>query len=98
MVERAGATAPTSAPARGCPFHGDVAADFRPFDLKEPFPFLERARHEQPVFHSEELGFWIVTRYLGLTVADGLRTWTVLTTVLGVAGFLLTWAVFALGG
>ena len=45
-----------------------------------------------------DAGFWIVTRYLGLTVADGLRTWTVLTTVLGVAGFLLTWAVFALGG
>ena len=45
-----------------------------------------------------DAGFWIVTRYLGLTVADGLRTWTVLTTVLGVAGFLLTWAVFTLGG
>ena len=63
MVERAGATAPTSAPARGCPFHGDVAADFRPFDTKDPFAFLERARHEQPVFHSEELGFWVVTRH-----------------------------------
>jgi GntP family gluconate:H+ symporter len=45
-----------------------------------------------------DAGFWIVTRYLGLTVADGLRTWTVLTTILGVAGFLLTWAVFALAG
>ncbi|SIS01220.1 GntP family transporter [Microbacterium sp. RURRCA19A] len=45
-----------------------------------------------------DAGFWIVTRYLGLTVADGLRTWTVLTTILGLAGFLLTWAVFALAG
>ena len=46
-----------------------------------------------------DAGFWIVTRYLGLTVADGLRTWTVLTTILGVAGFLLSWAVFlAVGG
>ena len=43
-------------------------------------------------------GFWIVTRYLGLSVADGLRTWTLLTTILGVAGFLLTWVVFALAG
>jgi GntP family gluconate:H+ symporter len=40
--------------------------------------------------HVNDSGFWIVTRFLGLSVGDGLRTWTVLTTVLGVAGFLLT--------
>lgn len=48
--------------------------------------------------HVNDSGFWIVTRYLGLSVADGLRSWTVLTTVLGVAGFLITcglWAVLA---
>ncbi|WP_348754604.1 GntP family transporter [uncultured Aquincola sp.] len=41
--------------------------------------------------HVNDSGFWIVTRYLGLSVADGLRSWTVLTTVLGLAGFALTW-------
>lgn len=46
--------------------------------------------------HVNDSGFWIVTRYLGLSVADGLRTWTVMTTVLGVAGFLLTWVLWAL--
>lgn len=45
--------------------------------------------------HINDSGFWIVTKYLGLSVKDGLRTWTVLTTVLGVVGFLLTWLVFA---
>ncbi|MFY3384673.1 GntP family transporter [Paracidovorax sp. MALMAid1276] len=40
--------------------------------------------------HVNDSGFWIVTRYLGLSVGDGLRTWTVLTTVLGLAGFALT--------
>lgn len=40
--------------------------------------------------HVNDSGFWVVTRYLGLSVKDGLRTWTPLTTVLGVAGFLLT--------
>lgn len=40
--------------------------------------------------HVNDSGFWIVTRYLGLSVGDGLRTWTVLTTILGVAGFLMT--------
>jgi gluconate:H+ symporter, GntP family len=40
--------------------------------------------------HVNDSGFWIVTRYLGLSVGDGLRSWTVLTTVLGLAGFALT--------
>jgi GntP family gluconate:H+ symporter len=44
--------------------------------------------------HVNDSGFWVVTRYLGLSVKDGLRTWTPLTTVLGVVGFLLTWAVY----
>ena len=56
MEERAGS-------AGGCPIHGDVAGDFRPFDLADPFAFYERARREQPVFFSEELGFWVVTRH-----------------------------------
>jgi gluconate:H+ symporter, GntP family len=48
--------------------------------------------------HVNDSGFWIVTRYLGLSVGDGLRTWTVLTTVLGVAGFALTALLWALVG
>ncbi|MEZ3157936.1 GntP family transporter [Microbacterium sp. BWR-S6Y] len=39
--------------------------------------------------HVNDSGFWVVTRYLGLSVGDGLRTWTVLTTVLGLCGFAL---------
>ena len=46
--------------------------------------------------HINDSGFWIVTKYLGLSVADGLRTWTVLTTICGVVGFLLTWGIFLL--
>jgi GntP family gluconate:H+ symporter len=48
--------------------------------------------------HVNDSGFWIVTRFLGLSVADGLKTWTVLTTILGVAGFILTFAVWMLVG
>lgn len=44
--------------------------------------------------HVNDSGFWIVTKYLGLSVADGLRTWTVLTTILGLAGFLFTWGIW----
>jgi gluconate:H+ symporter, GntP family len=50
--------------------------------------------------HVNDSGFWIVTRYLGLSVKDGLRTWTVMTTVLGVLGFALTallWVLIPMG-
>ncbi|MFC7376528.1 MULTISPECIES: gluconate:H+ symporter [unclassified Brachybacterium] len=33
--------------------------------------------------HINDSGFWIATKFLGLSVADGLRTWTVLTSILG---------------
>lgn len=45
--------------------------------------------------HINDSGFWIVTKYLGLSVADGLKTWTMLTTILGFTGFLITWCVWA---
>lgn len=48
--------------------------------------------------HVTDAGFWVVVRYYGLTVADGLRTWTVLTTVLGLAGFALTFVAWTLVG
>lgn len=44
--------------------------------------------------HVNDAGFWVVTRYLGLSVADGLKTWTVLTTLMGLSGFILTWALW----
>ncbi|WP_058913476.1 GntP family transporter [Entomohabitans teleogrylli] len=46
--------------------------------------------------HINDSGFWIVTRYLGLSVADGLKTWTLLTTILGLVGFALTWIIWAM--
>ncbi|WP_193105458.1 SLC13 family permease [Brachybacterium sp. FME24] len=33
--------------------------------------------------HINDSGFWIATKFLGLSVADGLRTWSVMTTILG---------------
>lgn len=44
--------------------------------------------------HINDSGFWIVTKYLGLSVGDGLKTWTVLTTICGVTGFLITWGLY----
>ncbi|MBC2664932.1 transporter [Novosphingobium flavum] len=44
--------------------------------------------------HVNDAGFWIVTRLLGLNVRDGLRTWTVVSTVAGLAGFCFTAALW----
>ena len=41
--------------------------------------------------HINDSFFWILTRYLGMSVADGLKTWTVITTIAGFTGFICTW-------
>jgi cytochrome P450 len=46
----------------GCPYH-KISEDFSPFDLSNPFPFYKKSRDEQPVFYSQELGYYVVTRY-----------------------------------
>ncbi|KRV47000.1 permease [Wenjunlia vitaminophila] len=38
--------------------------------------------------HVNDGGFWIVSKYFGISERDTLRTWTVLETVLSVAGFV----------
>ncbi len=40
--------------------------------------------------HINDAGYWIFTKLSGLNVADGLRTWTVMTTLLGTLGFCIT--------
>jgi cytochrome P450 len=45
-----------------CPF-SDASTDFNPFDLSDPFPFYAFAREEAPVFYSERLGYWVVSRH-----------------------------------
>jgi cytochrome P450 len=44
----------------------ELGARFNPFQdpyLAEPYPFWARARTEEPVFFSPEIGYWVVTRY-----------------------------------
>ena len=40
--------------------------------------------------HVNDSGFWLVNRYLGLTVPKTFRTWTVATTLLLLIGFVMT--------
>ena len=41
--------------------------------------------------HINDSFFWILTRYLGISVGDGLKTWTVITSVAGLSGFVFTY-------
>ena len=44
--------------------------------------------------HISDSGFWSVTKYMGLSVKDGLKTWTALSTIAGLVGFALTGALW----
>ena len=39
--------------------------------------------------HVNDSGFWLVSRYLGLTEGQTLKTWTVMTTIIGLSGFII---------
>ena len=42
-----------------CPIH----EQFDPLDLQDPFPLLQMAREEQPIFYNADIDYWIVSRY-----------------------------------
>jgi GntP family gluconate:H+ symporter len=44
--------------------------------------------------HLNDSGFWIVKDFLGLSVSQTLRTWTVCETIIGIAGVLLSLIAF----
>lgn len=51
--------------SRECPVAG-LAEEFNPFTepyLGNPYAFWEIARERQPTFYSEQLGYWLVSRY-----------------------------------
>ena len=39
--------------------------------------------------HVNDSGFWLVNRYLGLSVTDTLKTWSVTTALIGVVSIVL---------
>ena len=68
--------ATSAAAAKTCPF-SDASADFHPFDVSDPFPFYEWARHQAPVFFSHELNYFVVARYSDIkAVFDDWKTFS----------------------
>lgn len=58
-----------------CPHIGAVYNPFIAPQREDPYPILAQARKEEPVFYSEVLGMWIVTRYddISLVLKDPIR-------------------------
>ncbi|MEU6037336.1 cytochrome P450 [Actinomadura sp. NPDC047616] len=60
-------TTPAPAPGRTpAPNPAHTATDFdvtADWHVADPYPFLRRLRHEQPVFWSDHLKMWVLTRY-----------------------------------
>jgi len=53
----------TQPEASACPYLGNEYHPLISPQLEDPYPFYVRARNEEPVFFSEEVGAWVVTRY-----------------------------------
>ena len=48
--------------------------------------------------HVNDSGFWLVGRFLELDVKTTFRTWTVLETIIGVVGFIVSALIFVAAG
>jgi Gnt-I system low-affinity gluconate transporter len=76
-------------------------------------PLVESAAHPEPfaalvtiaiasggtvASHVNDSGFWLVGKFLGLSVGDTLRTWTVQETIIGVVGLVFVVLIAAANG
>src|SRR5690606_31527580 len=71
---------------------GLVAALFEGVDHSAPYLALvviAIAAGATTASHVNDSGFWLVNRYLGLSVPDTLKTWTMTTTLIAFVSILL---------
>ena len=74
MLTAAGLSAPMAA-----------AADLPPLDLA--LMTIAIASGASMASHVNDSGFWLVSRYFGLSSSETLRTWTLVSTLVGLTGF-----------
>ncbi len=82
--------------AAGLVSAGVAAADYNALQLAAMV--LALGAGSVVVSHVNDSGFWLVGRFFGMDVKTTLKTWTVLETLIGVMGFVIAWAIFALAG
>jgi Gnt-I system low-affinity gluconate transporter len=70
---------------------GDPLAAFAQADLA--LVTIAIAAGSTVLSHVNDSGFWLVKEFLGLTEAQTLKSWTVMTTIVGVVGLAAAWLV-----
>lgn len=62
------------------------------FDLSDPekaLMVISIAAGSTILSHVNDSGFWLVNKYLGMTESQTLRSWTIMETIISLAGFLI---------
>ena len=70
---------------------GDPMAAFAQADLA--LITIAIAAGSTVLSHVNDSGFWLIKEFLGLTEAETLKSWTVMTTIVGVVGLASAWMV-----
>jgi len=58
-------------------------------DMQKALLVIAIASGATIVSHVNDSGFWLVNRYLGLTEKQTFQSWTIMTTILGISGFVM---------
>lgn len=58
-------------------------------DLQVALIILAIAMGSVSLSHINDSGFWIATKFVGLSVAGGLKTWTLMCTIAGFLGMII---------
>ena len=72
---------------RGCPIAIIQGSDMK--DTHLALLVIAIASGATVLSHVNDSGFWLVSKYLNLSEKQTFRSWTVMTTLLGVTSFLL---------
>lgn len=76
MITAAGITAP-------------VLGSLETTEMQKAILVISIAAGSTMMSHVNDSGFWLVRQYLGLTETQTFKTWTIMTSIIGVVGFLL---------
>ena len=79
MITAAGVTAPLLTLATG--------------EIEKALLVIAIAAGASILSHVNDSGFWLVSKYLGLSEKQTFRSWTVMTTLLALTGFTTVWLI-----
>jgi Gnt-I system low-affinity gluconate transporter len=88
MITAAGLVAELISPGAGADAAGGIAEAAAHPAWFPALAVLAIAAGASIASHVNDSGFWLVGRFLGLTVGETLRTWTIVETIVAIAGLV----------